>query len=62
MSLAKTKASVSEIDPKIADIQRKIQDEDYVNDAIERIALVLSRQVLDSRKMALHSAKLSGQP
>ena len=36
------------LSPRILELQKKIQDENYINSAIDRIALVLSRQIVEN--------------
>lgn len=36
------------LSPKILELQKKIQDESYINSAIDRIALILSRQIVEN--------------
>lgn len=36
------------LSPKILELRKKIQDENYVNSAIDRIALILSRQIVEN--------------
>ena len=36
------------LSPKIIELRKKIQDENYINSAIARIALVLSRQIVEN--------------
>ncbi|WP_318712854.1 hypothetical protein [Treponema sp.] len=36
------------LSPKILELQKKIQDENYINSAIDRIALILSRQIVEN--------------
>ncbi len=40
-------ASKSTVSPKIAELQKKIQDENYINFAIDRIAVIMSRHIVD---------------
>ncbi|MBQ5400227.1 MAG: hypothetical protein IKQ66_04990 [Treponema sp.] len=39
---------------RIKELQQKIQDENYINFAVERIALVVSRQIVEKRN-SLHA-------
>ena len=39
---------------RIKKLQQKIQDENYINFAVERIALVVSRQIVEKRN-SLHA-------
>ncbi len=34
------------VSPRIMELQKKIQDENYINSAIDRIALVMSNQIV----------------
>lgn len=34
---------------RIKELQKKIKDEDYINEAVERIALIMSKQIIESR-------------
>ena len=40
-------------DPKILELRKKIQDETYINNAIDRIAVVISRQVVENRSSSM---------
>lgn len=35
------------LDPRLLDLRKKIHDEDYVNNAIQRIAQVISRKLVE---------------
>lgn len=43
---------------KISDLQHKIQDDVYINSAIDRIAMVVSRQIVENSNNSVtgHSA------
>lgn len=35
------------VPPRIRELQKKIQDENYISSAIDRIALIMSRHIVD---------------
>jgi hypothetical protein len=41
---------------RIRDLQKKIQDENYLNNAIDRIAVVISRRLVENRSVTGNSA------
>jgi len=47
MRSEKHAASDTSLSPKIKELQKKIQDENYINSAVDRIALVMSRHIVD---------------
>ncbi len=42
--------SVESLSPRVLELRTKIHDDDYVNNAIGRIALVLSKRLVDNQK------------
>lgn len=38
------------ISPRLLELRKKIHDEEYLNNAVQRIALVMSRNLVESRK------------
>lgn len=44
------------VSPRIKELQKKIQDDTYVHYAIERIALIVSREIAEKRGTGLHAA------
>ena len=57
MPVAKHPTASSAVDPRIRDLQQKIQDETYVNSAIERIALIVSRRLVEDTPRSRNSAE-----
>ena len=51
MSVQKNTINRSAVSPRIKDLQLKIQDESYLNSAIDRIAVVISRQLVENRSV-----------
>ncbi len=51
MSVQKNTINRSAVSPRIKDLQLKIQDESYLNSAIDRIAVVISRQLVENRSI-----------
>ena len=47
MTAAKTILSSSDFSPRVMELRKKIHDANYVDYAVQRIALVLSRQLID---------------
>lgn len=45
--LEKEKEETETISPRILDLRNKIQDESYINNAIQRIAQVISRKLVE---------------
>ena len=37
----------SALSPRIRELQKKIQDENYINSAVDRIALIMSRHIVE---------------
>ena len=62
MSVSKNSKNSRDISARISDLQKKIQDDMYVNSAIDRIALIVSRQIVENsaRSMTGHSADYVG--
>ncbi len=62
MSVSKNSKNSRDITARISDLQKKIQDDMYVNSAIDRIALIVSRQIVENsaRSMTGHSADYVG--
>ena len=46
---SKNAAVKTVLSPRIVELQKKIQDEDYINSAIDRIALIMSRHIVEDR-------------
>lgn len=46
-SAALKKTDVEELSPKVLELRLKIHDENYINNAIQRIAVVLSRRIVE---------------
>ncbi|WP_407400659.1 hypothetical protein [Treponema sp.] len=44
---SKNAATKQTLPQKIVELQKKIQDENYINSAIDRIALIVSRQIVE---------------
>lgn len=49
MRNAESKTLKSEAPTRIKELQEKIKDENYINEAVERIALIMSKQIIESR-------------
>lgn len=47
MPVTKTKKSAVVISPRIIDLKQKIQDSSYVDNAIDRIAVIMSRHIVE---------------
>lgn len=45
MSVSAKKISAENVPPRILEIRRKIKDNSYVDNAVQRIALILSREI-----------------
>lgn len=52
MSGSKTVSSGEQLSPRVLELRRKIHDESYVDSAVQRIALVLSRKLIENRVAA----------
>ncbi len=46
-SAALKKSAEEELSPKVLELRLKIHDENYINNAIQRIAVVLSRRIVE---------------
>ncbi|MBQ0166201.1 MAG: hypothetical protein KBT02_03720 [Treponema sp.] len=46
-STALKNTSEEELSPKVRELRLKIHDENYINNAIQRIAVVLSRRIVE---------------
>lgn len=46
-SAALKKTGEEELSPKVLELRLKIHDENYINNAIQRIAVVLSRRIVE---------------
>ena len=46
---SKNAAVKTVLSPRIVELQKKIQDEDYINSAIDRIALIMRRHIVEDR-------------
>lgn len=46
-SAALKKTDEEELSPKVLELRLKIHDENYINNAIQRIAVVLSRRIVE---------------
>lgn len=46
-SAALKKTTEEELSPKVLELRLKIHDENYINNAIQRIAVVLSRRIVE---------------
>ncbi len=49
MPVIKSKKNDVSSEQRLEEIKRKIQDESYIDNAIEHIALVMTRQILEDR-------------
>ncbi|MBP3367391.1 MAG: hypothetical protein J6K96_10475 [Treponema sp.] len=47
MQSASSVAHKPSVPPRIRELQKKIQDEDYINSAVDRIALIMSRHIVE---------------
>ena len=47
-----------EVSPKVMELKEKIKDPSYLSNAIERIAVVMSRHIVDSGVIAGHGTDL----
>ncbi|HAK69371.1 MAG TPA: hypothetical protein DEO40_06710 [Treponema sp.] len=47
MPVSRKTLSQTTVSPRIRDLQKKIQDSSYVDYAVERIALIVSRQIVE---------------
>lgn len=41
----------SGVSPRILELQKKIQDQDYINYAIDRIAVIMSRHIVENKSV-----------
>lgn len=57
MSGAKGPTANVGVDPRIKELQKKIQDESYINSAIERIALIMSRRLVEENPRSRNAAE-----
>ncbi len=48
MQTANSSASKQKLSPRLLELQKKIQDENYINAAIDRIAVIISKQIAGS--------------
>lgn len=53
MTAAKTILSSSEYSPRVIELRKKIHDASYVDYAVQRIALVLSRRLVEDDEPTL---------
>ncbi|MBQ5490977.1 MAG: hypothetical protein IIT68_02860 [Treponema sp.] len=56
MSVPKNSINRSVVSVRIKDLQKKIQDESYLDNAIDRIAVIISRQLVEGRSTTGNSA------
>ncbi|MCH5291563.1 MAG: hypothetical protein J1D88_07425 [Treponema sp.] len=56
MPVTNQTVSHASVAPRIKDLQKKIHDESYINSAIDKIASIISRQIVDSRSSSGNSA------
>lgn len=49
-SISNDKTSDQCVSTRILELRRKIQDESYIDNAVQRIALVLSRRIVEKPK------------
>ena len=57
MPVIKSSSSPQTPSPKILEFQKKIQDESYISSAIDRIALIVSRQIVEKHSITGHSVE-----
>ena len=57
MPLSKSSDTKKNVSPRIREFQLKIQDQTYIDYAVERIALIVSRQIVEKRNTSAHSAE-----
>ncbi len=57
MPVSKNPNPKTQVSPRIRELQLKIQDQAYVDYAIERIALIMSRQIVEKRNSSANSAE-----
>ncbi len=57
MPVIKSPTNPTTVSPRIKELQMKIQDENYVNGAIERIALIVSRQIVEKHSVTGRAAE-----
>ncbi len=55
MPQAKTINSSSNLSPRLQELQQKIHDDSYINNAIDRIAVIMSRHIVDSHNQSCNS-------
>lgn len=56
-SSSKTVASVSEFSPRILELRKKIHDSEYIDYAVQRIAQVLSRELVEDDDQRIRRGK-----
>ena len=56
MPAAKNINSNSTLSPRLKELQQKIHDDSYVNNAIDRIAVVMSRHLVEGQSLTGNTA------
>ncbi len=56
MPVSKNLKSNSSLSPRLKDLQQKIQDDSYLNNAIDRIAVIMSRHIVETHSVTGNSA------
>ncbi len=57
MQFVAEKKTKEELSPRLKEIQKKIQDENYISYAVDRIAIVMSKRIVEeetSLRSSLH--------
>jgi len=48
-----------DLPPRLKELQKKIKDDSYINNAIDRIAVIISRQIVSTYSVTEHSAEMT---
>ncbi|MCR5218151.1 hypothetical protein [Treponema sp.] len=56
--MSKKTVTASPLSEKVLELQSKIQDKNYINNAIDRIAVIMSRHIVGSKGNPLNSSDL----
>lgn len=56
--MSKKTQSTTTLSQKVLELQSKIQDKNYINNAIDRIAVIMSRHIVENKGNSLNSGDL----
>ncbi len=51
--------ATTELSPRLKELQQKIRDESYLSNAIDRIAVIISRQLVGNHAITDRSAEMT---